>query len=99
MLTLICADTAGCSTFLADGIASLGRNSLVVHAPLDAIVRLQDVTMNIDAAFVSLQDDNFDISLFFAFLRDEHPDVRRIAFANMDRSMSLENRFMPACTT
>jgi hypothetical protein len=79
--TLICADITECSRFLAAGIAGLGRNSIIVHSPLDAIILLQNVNLAIDAAFVSLQDADFDISTCFDFLKDEHPLVRRIRFA------------------
>jgi hypothetical protein len=79
--TLICADGAGCSELIARGLSLFGRSSTVVYSPLDAIVRLQDVTTTIDAVVVSLQDPEFDISAFFGFLKDEHPHIRRIAFA------------------
>ena len=81
MSTLIYSDAAGCAKLIAKGVADLGRNSIIVHTLLDAILRLQDVAMTIDAVFVSLEDSDFDISAFFDFLKEEHPHVRRIAFA------------------
>lgn len=79
--TLIYADAAGCSGFLAAGIAGLGKNAIIVHTPLDAINLLENVSMAIDAAFVSLQDASFAICDFFGLLKDEFPRIRRIAFA------------------
>ena len=86
--TLIYADAAGCSSHLTAGINGLGRNSIVINTSLDAIVRLEDAAMTIDAAFVSLQDADFDISAFFDFLKDEYPNVRRIAFAQHESRYS-----------
>jgi hypothetical protein len=79
--TLIYADTAGCSKFLAAGLSRFGRRSTVVHDDHNVSARLEDVSTFVDAAFVSLQDPSFDISAFFAFLSDRHPRIRRIAFA------------------
>lgn len=83
--TLVCADTAGCSKLVVDGLSRLGRRSTVVHTPLDAIVRLQATTPPVGAALVSLQDVGFDISAFFELLKDDYPHVRRIAVAQREK--------------
>jgi hypothetical protein len=79
--TIIYADAAGRSTLIGSELSRLGRHSVLVHHPLEAIAVLQNPHMVVDAAFVSLQDVGTDIVSFFAFLKDEHPAVRRIAFA------------------
>lgn len=93
-LTLIFADAAECSATLAAGIAALGRRSIVVHTPLDALFRLQNGAATVDAVFVSLQDA--DGAAFFEFLRDEHPCVRRIAFAQHE-STQVDSPLTAAC--
>jgi len=79
--TMIYADAAGCSTLIDSELSRLGRHSVLVHHPLEAMAVLQNARMVVDAAFVSLQDVGIDIASFFTFLNDEHPAVRRIAFA------------------
>jgi len=99
MSTLIYADTAGCWSHVAAGIVRLGRNALVVRNVLDAIVRLEDTAITIDAAFVSSQDAKaeIDIATFFELLKDEYPHVRRIAFAQPD-SIADSPAAAPACS-
>ena len=78
---LIVADAGRGHRFFSDSIAELGRSSITVCHPLEAIHSLQDESRAIGAVFAPMGDTAFKSSDLFAFLGDEFPWVRRIAYA------------------
>jgi hypothetical protein len=48
---------------------------------LDAILRLQDESLDINLLLAPSQDPKFSLRDFFAFVKDEFPHVCRIAYA------------------
>lgn len=79
--SLVYADLNGSSKLIVAGLSRLGRRALIVHTPLDAVVRLQRASEEIEEAFVPLQPVRFDMAAFCAFLQDEYPGIKRIAFS------------------
>jgi hypothetical protein len=64
-----------------EGIASLGRRSVTVHHPLEAIVCLQDDSLAVGVVLAPAHDLGFRTLELFEFMRDQFPRVRRIAYA------------------
>ena len=77
---LIIADADLCHFSFSDGIATLGRRSITVRLPLEAILSLQDDSPQIGVVLAPAHDPRFRAMEFFAFMRDAYPLVRRIAY-------------------
>jgi hypothetical protein len=65
---------------VTDCVASLGRRSITVRHPLEAIICLQDDSVPIDVVLAPAHDLGFATLEWFAFMREEFPRVLRIAY-------------------
>ena len=78
--TLIIAASDTCHRSVTDCVARLGRRSITVRHPLEAIICLQDDAVSIDVVLAPAHDLGFATLEWFAFMRAEFPRVLRIAY-------------------
>jgi len=79
-VTLIIAAADEGHRSVTDCVASLGRCSITVRHPLEAIICLQDDSVPIDVVLAPAHDLGFATLEWFAFMREEFPRVLRIAY-------------------
>lgn len=78
---LIVADSRFDHWSFSDAIVALGRPSITVRGPADAVAALHAHPRAIGAVLGPVRDPRHETLEFFANLRDAFPRVRRIAFA------------------